>query len=315
LNRRNALAFLGAALMPRLAQAQPSYPQGPIKLVVPYPAGGMADVIGRQWAERVKGSLGSVFIENRKPDEAAFSAPDGHTLILGDTHIMVLNPMTMVTLPYDAVRDFIPVAILCVGATAVVVNTALPVKTLKELIAYARTNPLAYGSSGARTMNNLAGEMFNQLTGATDITHIPYIGVSRGISDLVSGKIQLMTPLINRQILELHKTGKVRILAVNASERLKAAPELATAIEEGLPGMIGMMSYSIAAPAATPRPILDKIAEASRMAMADPVFQKVLFDAGLEAIPNSNPDHARKFLQDEHDRWVPVIGATNLKTD
>jgi tripartite-type tricarboxylate transporter receptor subunit TctC len=316
LNRRDVLALLGAAVMPRLAQAQPSYPQGPIKLVVPYSAGGIADVIGRQLAERLKRPLGNVSVENKRSGDSdrvldvTFSAPDGHTLVLGDTYIMVLNPMTMRTLPYDPVRDLIPIAILCVGATAVVVNAALPVKTLKELIAYAKANPLAYGSGGTTTMSNLAVEMFKQLTGTTDIIAISY---RRGISDLVSGEFQLMMPIVNRQVLELHKTGKVRILAVNASERLKAAPEIPTAIEEGLPGMIGMTFYSIAAPAATPRPIFDKIAEATQIAMADPDFQKVLLAAGLDAIPNSNPDHAGKFLQDERDRWLPVT--TNLKTD
>jgi tripartite-type tricarboxylate transporter receptor subunit TctC len=324
MNRRDALALLGAALMPRLALAQAQYPQRPIKLLVPFSPGGVTDIVGRQWAERMKGPLGSVFIENQGGGggvigavDVARSVPDGHTLILGNTSIMVLNPMTMSKLPYDPVKDFIQIAILCVAATAMVVNAALPVKNLKELIAYAKANPgkLSYGSAGTGTMTNLAGEMFKQLTGTADIVHIPYKGAGPGISDLVAGHIPLMTPNITGQILEFHKAGKVRILAVNAPERLTAAPDIPTAIEEGLPGMIGMLFVGIAAPAATPRPIVDKIAAASRTTMADPDFQKVLLAAGLEAIPNSNPEHARKFLQEEHDRWLPVIKATGLKID
>ena len=330
MNRRNLLALLGAASLPSLARAQAQaqvlapYPQRPSKLMVPFSAGGVTDIVGRQWAERMKGPLGSIYIENRGGGggvpgtiEVARAEPDGSTLILGNTSIMVLNPMTMSRLRYDPDKDFIPIAILCVAATAMVVNASLPVKSLRELIAYIQANPgkLSYGSAGTGTMTHLAGEKFKLLTGATDIAHVPYKGAGPGLSDLVSGHIPMMTPNITGQILEFHKAGAVRILAVNAPERLKAAPEIPTAIEEGLPGMIGMLFVSIAAPAATPRPIIDKIAAATRGVMADPEFQKVLQEAGLEAIPNSDTDHARKFLAEEHERWLPVIKATGLKTE
>ena len=330
LNRREMLALLtgllGAVSMPSIADAQAAaeFPQRPIRLIVPFSAGGVTDIVGRQWADRMRGPLGSVVIENRGGGggvigtlDGARAEPDGHTLILGNTSIMVLNPMTMSKLRYDPAKDFTQIAILCVAATAMVVNASLPVKSLGELIAYARANPntLSYGSAGTGTMTHLAGEKFKQLTGLGDIAHVPYKGAGPGIADLVSGHIPLMTPNITGQILEFHRAGAIRILAVNAPERLKAAPEIPTAIEEGLPGMIGMLFVSIAAPAATPRPIVDKIAAATRAEMADPAFQKVLIDAGLEAIPNSDPDHARKFLAEEHDRWLPVITATGLKAE
>ena len=134
-------------------------------------------------------------------------------------------------------------------------HASVPAKTLKEFIAYAKANSgkLSYGSAGTGTMSNLSGELFKQLTGLTDLVHIPYKGAGPGITDLVSGHIPAMTPNITGQVLELHRTGKIRILAVNAPERLKAAPEIPTAIEEGLPGMIGLLFLGLFVPAATPQ--------------------------------------------------------------
>ena len=168
---------------------------------------------------------------------------------------MVLNPMTMAKVPYDPAKDFVPIAILAVSTTSIVVHASVPAKTLKELIAYAKANPgkLSYGSAGAGTMSNLSGELFKQLTGLNDLVHIPYKGAGPGITDLVSGHIPMMTPNVTGQLLELHRAGKIRILAVNGAQRLAAAPDIPTAIEEGVPGMIGLLFLGLFAPAATPQ--------------------------------------------------------------
>jgi tripartite-type tricarboxylate transporter receptor subunit TctC len=247
--------------------------------------------------------------------EVARTAADGHTILLGTTSTMVLNPMTMARVPYDPAKDFLPVAILCVSTTSVVVHQAVPVKSLKELIAYVKGNPgkLSYGSAGTGTLSNLAGELFKQLTGLSDLQHISYRGAGPGITDLVAGHIPIMTPNITGQVLELHRTGKVRVLTVNSAERLAAAPEIPTAIEEGLPNMIAQLFLGIFVHANTPKPIVAQIAEANRRAMADPSFQKILDDAGLEPVHDSNTEKAQRFLAEEIARWGPVVKASGFK--
>jgi tripartite-type tricarboxylate transporter receptor subunit TctC len=329
MNRRDLLAlglafFSARALTPRSALAQGKYPERPIKLMVAFSAGGVNDVVARQWAERVKTLLGTVYVENQgggtgtiATGEVARAPGDGYTILLGSTSTMVLNPMTMAKVPYDAARDFVPIAILAVSTTSIVVHPSVPAKTLTELTTYAKANPgkLSYGSAGSGTMSNLSGELFKQLTGLNDLVHIPYKGAGPGISDLLSGHIPMMTPNVTGQLLEFHRTGRIRILAVNAAQRLAAAPEIPTAIEQGVPGMIGLLFLGLFAPAATPRAIVDRIAEATGAAMADGDFQKVLIASGLEAISDSNPDKAKQFIDEEIARWGPVVKAAGFKVE
>lgn len=315
-------AFGASALQPLAAFAQGKYPERPIKLMVAFSAGGVNDVVGRQWAERMRTLLGTVYVENQGGGggtiatlEVARAQPDGHTLLLGSTSTMVLNPMTMPKVPYDPAKDFTPIAILAVSTTSIVTHPSVPVKTLKELIAYAKANPgkLSYGSAGAGTMSNLSGELFKQLTGLSDLVHIPYKGAGPGLTDLVSGHIPVMTPNITGQVIGLHRAGKVRILSVNGAQRLKAIPDIPTSIEEGVPGMIGLLALGLFAPAATPKAVIDRITEATHKAMGDTEFQKVFAQAGLEPIPDSDSEKARKFLEEEAVRWGPVVKAAGLK--
>ena len=319
------LASLSAtALRPLSAVAQGKYPERPIKLMVAFSAGGVNDVVARQWAERVKTRLGTVYVENQgggtgtiATGEVARAPADGYTILLGSTSTMVLNPMTMPKVPYDAAKDFVPIAILAVSTTSIVVHESVPARTLKELIAYAKANPgkLSYGSAGSGTMSNLSGELFKQLTGLNDLVHVPYKGAGPGITDLVSGHIPMMTPNVTGQVLAFHRAGKIRILAVNGAQRLTAAPDIPTAIEEGVPGMIGLLFLGLFAPAATPKPIVDRIAEATHAAMADADFQKVLVASGLEAIPDSNSEQAKRFIAEEIARWGPVVKAAGFKVE
>jgi tripartite-type tricarboxylate transporter receptor subunit TctC len=318
------LAALASAVMPRGPFAQGRYSERPIKLMVAFSAGGVNDVVGRQWAERMKTLLGAVYVENQgggtgtiATGEVARAAADGYTLLLGSTSTMVLNPMTMAKVPYDPAKDFVPIAIIAVSTTSIVVHASLPVKTLPELIAYANANPgkLSYGSAGTGTMSNLSGELFKQLTGLNDLVHIPYKGAGPGIADLVSGHIPMMTPNVTGQLLEFHRAGKIRILAVNAAQRLSAVPEIPTAIEQGVPGMIGLLFLGLFAPAATAQAIVDRIAEATQAAMADPDFQKVLTASGLEPVSDSNSESAKRFIAEEIARWGPVVKAAGFKVE
>src|SRR5262245_7632941 len=327
MNRRDLLAralasIPATALAPFAALGQAKFPERPIRLVVPFSAGGVNDLVRRPWADRMRSVLGSVYVENQGGGGGTIavvdvmrSQPDGHTILLGSTSTMVLNAMTMSRLPYDPNKDFEPIYFLCASATSIAVHASIPAKTVQELVAYAKANPgkLSFGSAGTGTMSHLSGELFKQTTGLTDIVHIPYKGAGPGITDLVSGHIPMMSPNVTGQLLELHKSGKIRIVAVNAPARLSAAPDIPTAIEQGVLNMIGQLALGIFAPAGTPKAIVDRFAEATRTALADAEYQKALITSGFESIPNSGPEHARHYLAEEHARWKPLVDAIGLK--
>jgi len=316
------VAAAAAALSPLGAIAQAPYPDKPIRLVVPFAPGGVVDTVGRLWAQRVGPGLGTVIVENRGgaggtigTADVARAQPDGYTLLLGNTSTQVLNPATMARPPYDPVKDFITIDIIAISATSIIVHPSLPVRDVSSLIAYAKANAgkLSYGSAGAGTVTHLAGEMFKQRGGGLDIVHVPYKGAGPGIADLVSGYVPIMTPNITGQLLSLHEAGKVRILAVNAAQRLKAAPNIPTAVET-LPDMIALVFSGVFAPAGTPRPIVDRISQLTRTALADPAFQNTLVQSGFEPVLDSSPEKAQSFIEQEHKRLVPVIKAAGFKS-
>jgi tripartite-type tricarboxylate transporter receptor subunit TctC len=325
MNRREMVALGLAslsttALSPAVAQSR--YPDRPIRLMVPFSAGGVVDAVARQWAERVKPHLGTIVIENQggaggtiATGEVARAQPDGYTALLANTSIMVLNPAIMPKVPYDPVKDFAPVSILAISASGIMIHPSVPAKTLQEFVAYAKANAskLSYGSAGAGTMTQLAGELFKQMIGAPEITHVPYRGAGPSIADLVAGQIPMATINLTGQTVELHRTGKIRILAVTAPERLKGVPEIPTAIEEGMPGMVAQLFMGLFLPARTPRTIVDQVYEATQKTMDDPAMQKALVDQGLEPITNSSPEKVRAFIEEEVARWTPVVKAAGLK--
>jgi tripartite-type tricarboxylate transporter receptor subunit TctC len=317
----SALASLAATAVPFAARA---YPDRNIRLVVPFSAGGATDVVGRLWAERMKPLLGTVVTENRGGGggetgaaEDARSAPDGHTFMFGNTSTQVLIPAIIPNPPYDPLKDFVGVYIVCNSPTSIVVHESVPARTLQELIAYAKANPgkLSYGSAGAGTLTNLAGELFKQLIGAPDIVHIPYKGAAPGVADLASGHIPMMTPNLGGPLLGFHRTGKVRILALNATERSKGAPDIPTAIEAGLPSMVAGNLNGLFAPTGVPKPILDQIAAATRKIVADPEFQRILITSGFDPVLDSGPEQTRAFVNEETARWTPIMKATGFKME
>src|SRR5262245_19015368 len=324
MNRRELLAA-GVASVSAVLLAPPAargYPDRAVKLVVPFSPGGATDVVGRLWAQMMKPVLGTVVTENRGGGggvtgaaEVARAQADGHTFLFGNTSTQVLIPAIMNNPPYDPLKDFVGVYILCNSPTSIVVHESVPARNLQELIAYAKANPgkLSYGSAGTGTMTNLAGELFKQLIGAPDIVHIPYKGAAPGVADLASGHIPMMTPNLGGPLIDFHRSGKVRILAVNATTRVKGAPDVPTAIEAGLPGMIAGNLNGLFAPANVPKPIIERIAEATRKAIADEALQKVLIASGFEPILDSGPEATRAFIAAETERWLPVMKAANFK--
>src|SRR5438477_1479051 len=309
MNRREVLwqglACLAGSAVQSGALAQARYPDRPIKLIVPFAPGGATYVAGRLWAERMKLVLGTIVIDNRASgggapgaSEVARAQPDGHTLLFGNTSTQVLLPVLMARPPYDPVKDFTAIYILCLAPVVIVVHEQVPARTLQELSAYARANPgkLSYGSAGAGTLTNLAGELFKQLIGAPDIVHIPYKGAAPGVADLASGHIPMMTPNVGAPLIELHRAGKVRILAINAAKRIKAAPDIPTAVEAGLPGMIAGNLNGLFTPAGVAEPIVERLADATRQIMADADVQRILVASGFEPITDSGPQATRQFI-------------------
>ena len=329
MNRRKlmtmGLAGLSASVLsPIAAFAQSRYPDRPIRVIVPFSAGGATDVVGRLWADRVRSALGTVVIENKASgggalgaSEVARAQPDGYTLLFGNTSTQVLLPVLMSPPLYDPLKDFAAVYILCLSPTVIVVHPSVPARTLAELIAYAKANPgrLSYGSAGAGTLTNLAGELFKQLIGAPDIVHIPYKGSAPGLTDLASGHIPMMTPNIGGPLIDFHRVGKVRILAVAAEERLRAAPDIPTAIEAGLPGMVAANLNGLFVPAGVAPAIVDQIAQATRKLMADEAFGRLLVASGFEPTAQSGPAQAQRLVADELARWTPIMRATNFKME
>jgi tripartite-type tricarboxylate transporter receptor subunit TctC len=328
--RRRDLLELGAAavlaqtLAPRLAAAQAKYPERPIRLVIPFTTGGINDAVGRPWADKMKALLGTVVVENiggaaggLGAAQVARARPDGYTLLLGGMGSHVITGIASSHANYDPVKDFEAIAMLGSSVLSIAVHPALPVKTLKELMAYAKANPgkMSFGSSGTGAMTHLTGEMFKSLAGLPDIVHVPYRGGGPLISDLVSGHIPMIAQSVTGNLIELHETGKVRILVTTGPQRLGVLPNIPTAVEAGLPGMIAQNFLGIFAPAKTPREIVDRIAEATRAAMADPQFHQAFAAAGFDLFPDSTPEKTRHNVESEIARWTPIIKSIGLKVE
>ena len=243
--------------------------------------------------------------------------PDGYTILLGGTQTL-LNEALLKSRPlYDPLKDLDPIASLAANPLCITVHPGVPAQTLRELIAYAKANPgkLFYGHSGVGSLQHLAGELFKSLAATPDIVQVPYRGTGPVITDLLGGQVPMGMPGINRQLIELHRAGNLRILAVTSPARLVAAPELPTAAEQGYPGMIVKGSIGLLAPSGTSTSIIEQIAEATRVTVADPAFQQILIDAGIEPTPNSNPEAFRLSLAEDLVVWAPVIKALELKID
>jgi tripartite-type tricarboxylate transporter receptor subunit TctC len=327
LTRRRCLQLLAGALaVPALsysARAQ-AYPVRPIRLVIPFPPGGAYDAVGRPWADKMKSLLGTVVIENKGggggslgATSAAHASPDGYTLLLGGTLVHVNEALLKSRPLYDPVKDLDPIVAIAANCLCVAVHPALPVTTLQELIAYAKANPgkLSYGHAGTGSIQHLTGELFKALAGRLDIVQVPYRGTGPLIADLVGGQVPMGTPGVTGPLLQFHRTGKVRVLAVTNPTRLVAAPDIPTVADLGFPGMTATGSIGVLGPAGTPAAIAERIAQATRAVVADKAFQHFLIDAGIEPTPDSDPDKFRESLAADLRLWAPVVSKLGLKID
>jgi tripartite-type tricarboxylate transporter receptor subunit TctC len=247
----------------------------------------------------------------------ARARPDGYTVLLGGTQTHVNEALLKRKPLYDPVKDLEPISGVAGNVLCFAVHPSVPAQTLSELITYAKANPgkLSYGHSGTGSIQHLTGELFKSLAGTPDIVHVPYRGTGPVIADLVSGQVPIGVPGVTGQVIELHRSGKMRVLAVTSSGRLTAAPELPTAAELGFPGLIVTGSIGLAAPAGTPAEIIEQIAQATRTVVAESAFRQMLTEAGIEPTLHSSPEKFRQSLAADVALWAPVVKALDLKVD
>jgi tripartite-type tricarboxylate transporter receptor subunit TctC len=327
LHRRRFLHLAaGVATLPALSSAAraQTYPTRPIRLVVPFPPGGAFDFVGRPWAERMKPLLGTVVIENIGGGGSSLGAaavaraqPDGYTILLGGTQTHVNEALLKSKPLYDPVKDLDPIAGINAYFLCLAAHPATPVTTLTELVAYAKANPgkLTYGHSGVGSFQHLTGELFKSLAGTPDIAQVPYRGTGPLITDLVGGQIPIGFPGLTTQVIEFHRAGKLRVLAVTSGKRLAAAPELPTAAEQGFAGMTVIGTIGLLAPHGTPAEIVERVAQATRSVTAEPAFTQMLAEAGMEPMRDSNADQLRKSLAADVAFWSPIVKTLGLKLD
>ncbi len=323
-NRRTILAvsMLAAAMTSGVASAQTNYPEHTIKVIVPFAPGGATDAVSRPWVEKMRQRLGSLVQENMGgagggigAAAAARSKPDGYTLLIGSISTQVITPVIANPKPYDPLKDFETIAMLVVSNLAFAVTPSMPVKSLKELAEYAQANrgKVSFGTPGTGSLNHLLGELFKDESGAEAIVHVPYRGGGPALNDLLGGQLPMLTPVMTGQIITLHNSGKLRVLAITGAKRIANLPDVPTATESGYPNIVAQGFFGLFAPAGTPRPIVEKIAAASRDVMNDAGIGKLMLSAGFEPVLDSTPQSARAHLEADIRRWTPIIAKAGIK--
>ena len=311
-----ALTVALAASMP-LAHAQ-TWPDKPIRLVLPYPAGGAGDALIRPIALKLKDQLGQAVIVDSKPgangilgmDYVAHSAPDGYTLVVGAIGPLAVTG-AMQQMPFDPVRDFAPVSFLAAVPNVLVVNSNSPVKSVADLVALAKKRPgeLNYGSAGVASSNQLASELFN-LAAGLQIAHIPYKGGAPAEADLLGGHLTMIFDNAPSALPHI-KSGGFRALAVTSLVRQPSLPDVPTMVELGYPKFEAGSWFGLLAPAATPRAVIDRINKAVLEVMRDPALREMLLRQGFDLNPGS-PEQFAAFIQSETKKWHGVVAAAKI---
>jgi len=304
------------------ANAQ-AYPSKPIRLVVPYPAGGPLDIMARAIGQKLTEAWNQpVVVDNRAgaggnigADLVAKAAPDGYTLLMGAVATQAINPALYSKIPYDAAKDFAAVALVAQVPNILVVNPAVPVKSVHELIELARAKPgtLNFASGSTGSTGHLAGELFKTMAGV-DMVHIPYKGAAPATTDLLAGQVQLMFDNLANALPNV-KAGKLRALAVTTLARSPAVPELPTIAESGLPGFDLSTWFGLLVPAGTPPEIVAKLnAEVVRALNASDMRER-LQRMGAEPPANNTPEHFAVFIRSEAAKYAKVVKSSGAKVD
>jgi tripartite-type tricarboxylate transporter receptor subunit TctC len=321
MQRRTFLAATGAAFVAQHVQAQ-SWPDQPLRWIVPYPAGGGTDVLARTVAEAMRPALGQQILVDNRPgaatniggDLVAHAKPDGYTVISADNAILAFNEHLFTKLPFSPEKDFTYIGAIGRFPLALVVNPSFPAKTLKEFIAYAKANPgkLNYASPGNGSPHHLAMELFKNRTG-TFITHIPYRGAAPAVQDVMGGQVPCMF-LDLAGGLGAMQSGKVRVLALGASKRASALPDVPTLAEAGVPNVEVFAFQGLLGPAALPDAVTARLNSELNKALASPSVQKRAVDFGMEVLPGT-PAQFKAMARAEAQRWGPIIKTAGVKLD
>ena len=320
--RRCALAAVAAAAFaaPQIGLAQ-DYPNKPVRLVLPFPPGGVTDILARTLAEKLAPRLGQPFVVDNKPgagtvlasDLVARAPADGYTLMLAASSLGTA-PLLYDKVGYDPVKSFAPVTQVASVVHVLVVNPRLPVKNVAELIDHMKKNPgkLSYGSTGTGTSTHLEAELLKSMA-KVYMVHIPYRGSGPALTDLVAGQLDLMIDALGSSGPFI-KSGRLRPLAVTTARRSQSIPELPTMAESGLPGYEAMPWLGLVAPAGTPQPVIDRLYREVAEVLKEPELRERFKVLGLDIIGNTPAEFA-SFIRRDIDQWARVIGSAEIKAE
>ncbi|HWI13913.1 MAG TPA: tripartite tricarboxylate transporter substrate binding protein [Burkholderiales bacterium] len=316
------IAAAAAIAVMSSSAAAADYPARAIRIVVPFPAGGTTDIMGRIAGQKITEALGQqVIIDNRGgaggnigTELVAKSPPDGYTLLTDPGSTLTINPHAYSRLGFDPVKDFAPITILAEVPNILEVHPSLPVKNVKELIALAKSKPgqINYASTGAGQSTHLSMELFKSMAGI-DVNHIPYKGSAPALVDIIGGQVSLMFDNMPTSLPHV-KAGKLRALAVSTAKRSFALPQLPTVAESGLPGFEVSVWFAVLAPAATPRDIVQKVNAVLVKALHSPDVKQRLAEQGAEPVANT-PEQFAATIQRDLAKWAKVVKEANVKLD
>jgi tripartite-type tricarboxylate transporter receptor subunit TctC len=299
-----------------------TYPAQPVKIVVAFPPGGTTDILARVFAKKMSDLFNQpVTVDNRTgaggiigTEYVARAAPDGQTIMLGTVGTMAVNQSLYKKLPYDVEKDFVPITLLATLPNILLINNALPIKNVKELITYAKQNPgkLSYASAGTGTASYLAGEMFKQEAGI-DITHVPYRGSAPALNDLMAGHVSIGFDYLPSG-LPFVTSGKLRGLGVTSTTRVKVSPNIPTLNEDGLPGFNLLTWYGVYAPKGTSAEVVNKIQSTMAQAAKAPEVIQRMDELAVDVVIDT-PEQFAKFHQTEVSAWAKFIKDKNIKLE
>ncbi|HVE48544.1 MAG TPA: tripartite tricarboxylate transporter substrate binding protein [Casimicrobiaceae bacterium] len=323
ITRRAALAmFLAVATLPTLAHAQGAYPNKPIRVVVPFPAGGATDILARAAGQKMTEAFGQPVVVDNRPgaggnigSELVAKAPnDGYTLLMGTVGTHAINASLYSKMPYDHVKDFIPIVLVAGVPNVLVVHPSVPANSVQELIAYGKANPgkLSFASSGSGTSIHLSGELFKVLTGV-QMLHVPYKGSAPAVTDLLGGQVQLMFDNLPSALPHI-KAGKLKALAVTSMARAPALPDVPTINESGVPGFEASSWFGLLAPAGTSREVVTKVNGEVAKWLATPDGKEKLAAVGANAAGGPPEDFA-KHIAAETTKWAKVVKDSGAKVE
>jgi tripartite-type tricarboxylate transporter receptor subunit TctC len=322
---RHLLAILGAtafALLPAKFASAEGYPTKPIRMLVPYPAGGSFDIFARVIAQKLSAAFDKqVVVDNRggasgiiAAELAARAAPDGYTLLFGGAGTLSIQPAMHAKLPYDPLKDFAPVSMVATAPHILVTHPSLPVKTVQDLIALAKAKPgqLNYATGGSGGPPHLAAEQFKSMTGI-DIVHVPYTGGAQATTATVAGQVQLYFSSMASAI-PLVKEGRLRGIAVTSAKRTAAAPEFPTIAESGVPGYELLTWFAVVAPVATPKPVIARLNAEIIRAVNAADTRKRFIELATDPV-SSTPEELAAYTRREIVKWRKLIGQASIKAD